>query len=435
MVFKLSVRTCCLLMIAMSVCKAEPTAVQNVRLWAAPDNTRVVFDVASPVEHIIESLAQPERLVIDIKNAKLAQAIKQPASNDHYLKRVRHARRGKTDLRVVLDLKKSVTARSFLLQPNRQYGYRLVVDLFGEEETAAPPKIIAQPDKQRSSDVIIAIDAGHGGEDPGAIGSHGTHEKEITLKVARQLAKLINQERGMKAILTRQGDYFMRLRNRIKRAREQRADLFISIHADAFRDPKVSGSSVYILSNQGASSEAARWLAERENASDLIGGVSLDDKDDVLASVLLDLSQTASLEASAGVADRVLESLKQIGKTHKKRVQAAGFAVLKSPDIPSILVETAYISNPNEEKKLIDAAHQAKLARALFEGLKNYFQEYAPTGTLLASQAKRKHIIVRGETLSGIAERYNVSTALLRNSNRLKNDAIRVGQVLSIPTI
>ena len=408
---------------------------QNVRIWAAPDNTRVVFDVSGPVEHKLELLSNPHRLVVDIDNAKISQTMSQPVSTDKYLKNIRSAEKGESGLRVVFDLKKNIEMRSFLLQPNRQYGHRLVVDLYDENNKKGGSQVITQADNKRSKDVVIAIDAGHGGDDPGAMGPHGLREKDVTLKIAKNLAKLINQEYGMKAVLIREGDYFLRLRNRIKKAREHKADLFVSIHADAFKDPRVKGSSVYILSNRGASSEAARWLAERENASDLVGGVSLDDKDDVLVSVLLDLSQTASLEASIGVADRVLSGLKQLGKTHKKYVQSAGFAVLKSPDIPSILVEMAYISNPDEEKKLKDARYQTKLAKALLSGLKGYFRDYAPEGTLLASVATRKHIIARGDTLSGIAQRYRVSMNTLRDSNRLKGDMIRVGQVLNIPTI
>ena len=335
---------------------AEQVSMQNVRIWAAPDNTRVVFDVSGPVEHKLELLSNPHRLVVDIDNAVISQAMSQPVSSDKYLKNIRSAKKGESDLRVVFDLKKNIEMRSFLLQPNRQYGHRLVVDLYDENNQKDGSRVITQTDNKRSKDVVIAIDAGHGGDDPGAMGPNGVREKDVTLKIAKNLANLINKEYGMKAVLVREGDYFLRLRNRIKKAREHKADLFVSIHADAFKDPRVKGSSVYILSNRGASSEAARWLAERENASDLVGGVSLDDKDDVLASVLLDLSQTASLEASIGVADRVLSGLKQLGKTHKKNVQSAGFAVLKSPDIPSILVETAYISNPDEEKKLFESA-------------------------------------------------------------------------------
>ncbi len=422
------------IMLPISVLAGQVT-MQNVRIWAAPDNTRVVFDVSGPVEHKLELLSNPDRLVVDIENAKMTQAISQPVNTDKYLKNVRSAERDKLNLRVVFDLKKNIEMRSFLLQPNRQYGHRLVIDLYDENQQDAATQIITQEDNKRSKDIIIAVDAGHGGDDPGATGPHGVREKDVTLKIARNLANLINHEYGMKAVLIREGDYFLSLSNRIGKAREHKADLFISIHADAFRDPRVKGSSVYILSNRGASSEAAKWLAERENAADLVGGVSLDDKDDVLASVLLDLSQTASLEASIGVADRVLSDLKKLGKTHKKHVQSAGFAVLKSPDIPSILVETAYISNPEEEKNLKNAAYQTKLAKALLSGLKGYFRDYAPEGTLLASAATRKHIIARGDTLSGIAQRYRVSMNTLRDSNRLKSDRIRVGQVLNIPAI
>ena len=415
---------------------AAQIQVENVRIWAAPDNTRVVFDIAKPVKHKLLLLATPPRLAIDIKNAALVKRIRQPVRSDKYLLGVRSAARGKHDLRVVLDLKKNITMRSFQLKPNRQYGHRLVIDLYDEGYKEEQVKIITKNDrKKRSKNVVIAIDAGHGGEDPGARGPSGVLEKKITLEIAKRLTRLINKEYGMKAVLIRQGDYFMRLRKRINKARQHRADLFVSIHADSFKDPSVRGSSVYILSNRGASSEAARWLAERENASDLVGGVKLDDKDDVLASVLLDLSQTASLEASIGVADRVLKSLKQLGKVHKKSVQSAGFAVLKSPDIPSILIETAYISNPAEERKLLNTNHQKKLAKAILLGLKGYFATNAPEGTLLASSTVKKHIILPGETLSSIARRYNVNMSALRASNQLQNDRLKPGQVLSIPTI
>ncbi|MEE8234058.1 MAG: N-acetylmuramoyl-L-alanine amidase, partial [Gammaproteobacteria bacterium] len=259
---------------------AEQVTMQNVRIWAAPDNTRVVFDVSGPVEHSLELLAEPSRLVVDIRNAKISQAVRlaisQPISADNYLKNIRSAERGISDLRVVFDLKKNIEMRSFLLQPNRQYGHRLVVDLYDENNQKGAIQVITQADNKRSKDIVIAIDAGHGGDDPGATGPHGVREKDVTLKIARNLANLINQEYGMKAVLIREGDYFLSLRKRIGKARRHKADLFVSIHADAFKDPRVRGSSVYILSNRGASSEAAKWLAERENAADLIGGVSLD---------------------------------------------------------------------------------------------------------------------------------------------------------------
>jgi N-acetylmuramoyl-L-alanine amidase len=236
-------------------------------------------------------------------------------------------------------------------------------------------------------DLIVAVDAGHGGDDPGAIGLNGAREKDVVLAIARELALKINAEPGMRAVLTRNGDYFVPLRDRMRRARAQQADLFVSIHADSIRDRRVDGSSVYILSQRGASDEAARWLAERENASDLVGGVSLDDKSDVLASVLLDVSQSASLSASGIAAERVLRQLNRVGEVRKPRVQEARFMVLKSPDIPSMLVETAYISNPQEEQRLRSQAHQAKIAGAIHQGVHDYFYANPPAGTRIAQIA------------------------------------------------
>jgi N-acetylmuramoyl-L-alanine amidase len=413
--------------------QAGAVRVENVRIWAAPDSTRIVFDVSEGVKYQISKLDNPFRVVIDLDNAETTLKLEQPGTSDKFLQRLRSASRNKKDLRVVLDLKKYSQTNSFQLQPNKHYGHRLVVDLFdkqSEEQKSQTVDLEREAPKNELRDVVIAIDAGHGGEDPGAKGPRGTYEKDVVLALAKQLADLINAEHGMKAVLTRKGDYFLRLRKRISEARKYKADLFVSIHADAFRDPSVHGSSVYVLSKRGSSSEHARWLAEQENASDLIGGVSLDDKEDVLVSVLLDLSQTASLEASIDVADRVLGGLKRVGKVHKNHVEAAAFAVLKSPDIPSILVETAYISNPQEEKKLRSESHRRKLAKAIKNGLKTYFNDYAPEGTLMAS---RKHIIERGDTLSVIAQQYRVSLHSLRNANSLKSDQIRVGQVLNIP--
>ncbi|MEA3174605.1 MAG: N-acetylmuramoyl-L-alanine amidase, partial [Gammaproteobacteria bacterium] len=297
------------------------------------------------------------------------------------------------ELRVVMDLARPISAKSFLTQPNRQYGYRLVVD-FGAGASAgasagaaAEKPMKAEHAPANARDLIIAIDAGHGGEDPGAIGKNGTREKDIVLAIARELALKINSEPGMKAVLTRNGDYFVPLRDRMRRARAQQADLFVSIHADSIRDRSIDGSSVYILSPRGATDEASRWLAERENASDLIGGVSLDDKDDVLASVLLDLSQTASLSASQVAAERVLRQLNLAGEVRKHDVQQARFMVLKSPDVPSMLVETAYISNPQEEMRLRTPLQQAKLAAAIQRGVHDYFYANPPAGSRVAQLA------------------------------------------------
>ncbi len=424
-----------LLMLVCWPLLAGTTVVDNLRIWAAPDHTRLVFDTSQPVNHKLFTLKQPDRLVIDISDARLTGTM--PAVHDNALiKRLRSAQRKDGTLRVVLDLNTQTHPKSFVLRPNSQYGHRLVVDLFGEAEPIAG-KTAHKPVKQVETtgvrDVVVAIDAGHGGEDPGAKGRRGTYEKDVVLSIARKLAALIEQERGMKAVLIRDGDYYLGLRKRMDLARSHRADLFVSIHADSFRDARARGSSVYTLSKRGASSEAARWLAESENSADLIGGVKLEDKDDVLASVLLDLSQTGTSQASHEVAGKVLGQLKRVGRTHKGSVQQAGFAVLKSPDVPSILVETAFISNPEEERKLLDPRHQQKVAGAIMSGLRSYFRNSPPPGTLMAQLKSRQHTISRGDTLGAIADRYNISLASLKSANGISDDMIRIGQVLVIP--
>ncbi|GMQ97315.1 MAG: N-acetylmuramoyl-L-alanine amidase AmiB [Gammaproteobacteria bacterium] len=372
---------------------AGPASVDNVRVWAAPDHTRVVFDVSSPVEHRLFTLRNPDRVVIDVSNATRGESLG-GITNIGLVERVRTGINKDKALRIVLDLKGDVKPKSFLLRPNGQYGHRLVIDLWeAGGKKAQPVKTAKQIEKAGPRKVVVAIDAGHGGEDPGARGASGLREKYITLAIARKLALLVNQQRGMKAVLLRDGDYYLGLRSRMAMARENHADVFISIHADAFRDSRVNGSSVYMLSERGASSEAAKWLADKENSSDLIGGVSggvsLDDKDALLRSVLLDLSQNATLEASAWLAHDVLEGLKIVGKVHKRRVERAGFAVLKSPDIPSILVETAFISNPKEERRLRNKSHQNKLAQSILNGVKTYLKRYPPPGTRFARSAQQ----------------------------------------------
>lgn len=415
-------------------------SVEGVRLWTAPDHTRLVFDVDRPVEHKVFSLLDPARLVIDLEKARLGPGFSASDLSNRHLKGVRHAQREEGTLRVVLDLKTVITPKTFLLKPNAGYGHRLVIDLYDRTGSDGKPRVAkSEADIEELRDVVIAVDAGHGGEDPGASGSvRGTKEKHVTLQIARRLKRQIDAQPGMRAVLTRTGDYYVGLRKRMALARAQRADLFISIHADAFRDRRVRGTSVYVLSRRGATSEAARWLAEKENAADLVGGVSLDDKDDMLASVLLDLSQSATQEASLSAARRIYRNLGQVGKVHGKRVQQAGFMVLKSPDIPSMLVETGFISNPSEERNLRNPDYQEKLAKAITEGVIMYFRGAPPPGTLLAKlerqQRPMQHRIVAGDTLSQIAQRYQVSLNDLRVENRIENDRrIRVGQVLRIP--
>lgn len=415
---------------------AGGVAVEAVRSWAAPDHTRLVFDTSGPVPHKIFSLEKPNRLVIDLKNTRLRSLLPKPKTEDRIIRSIRSAPRNGSDLRVVLDLKDRVRPKSFLLKPNREYGHRLVVDLEvrdfpgGSKNSGVSGENRAEA---RPRDIVIAIDAGHGGEDPGAKGRRGTYEKDVVLAIAKKLAVLVEAEPGMRAVLIRDGDYFLPLRERMQKARKARADLFISIHADAFRDRRVRGSSVFTLSQRGASSEAARWLAERENTADLIGGVKLENKDGLLASVLLDLSQTATLQASTGAARKVFNSLRKLGKTHSDRVQQAGFVVLKSPDVPSMLVETAFISNPREERRLKDAGHQRKLAMALRDGIRGYFQTNPPHGVVSAEVRPHEHVIARGDTLSDIAHQYQISLNRLRKVNQLASDRIRIGQKLRIP--
>ncbi len=430
-------------LMAWSAC-AAPVDVRGIRTWPAPDHTRIVLDIDRPVEYALFVLRNPDRVVIDLRDARLLKRVPKARSGDRLLAGIRAAQRkgsaqqgrngaGK-NLRVVLDMKQRVRPKSFLLKPNAKYGHRLVVDvrpLGGEAPRQAVRKQSADDVPGGNRRVVVAVDAGHGGEDPGAIARSGIREKDVVLAIARALKRRIDRAPGMKAVLIRDGDYYIGLRRRTEIARRHDADLFVSIHADAFRDPRVRGSSVYILSPRGASSEAARWLARQENAADFVGGVSIDDKDNLLASVLVDLQQTATLNASAEVGGEVLNALGGVGRTHKRRIEKAGFLVLKSPDIPSILVETGFLTNPSDAKRLSNPKYQEKVARAILNGIHRYFDANPPPGTLFAST--RRHTIARGETLSEIALRYRVSVKRLRDANQIRGSVIRAGEVLRIP--
>jgi N-acetylmuramoyl-L-alanine amidase len=362
---------------------ASPVDVRETRVWAGPDSTRVVLDLSGRMEHTLFTLHDPERVVVDLPGARLTRP-GLPAGQG-LIRQIRAAARDTGDLRIVLDLTGAVQAKSFLAAPNESYGYRLVIDLSPPAD-AAPVRAQHAPNGNMR-DLVIAIDAGHGGDDPGAIGRGGTREKDVVLAIARALRDAVGREPGMRPYLTRDGDYFVEHRRRMEKARAEQADLFVSIHADSIRDRAVAGASVYVLSARGASDEAAKILAERENAADLIGGVSLDTKDDVLSSVLVDLLQNASMTASMEAAQHVLGELERVGEVRKPRVQQARFLVLKSPEIPSMLVETAYISNPQDERRLRDSGYQQRLASAILAGFRSYFYDNPPPGTRIAQLA------------------------------------------------
>ncbi|NOQ64932.1 MAG: AMIN domain-containing protein [Methyloprofundus sp.] len=458
-----------LLFLNINVSFAAQT-IKALRIQSTAEKTRLVFDMSARPKYKIFQLQNPNRLVVDFKNAKVAKKIAQPPRKHALLKKIRTAPKKNKDYRVVFELKSKVNPSDFILGVSKKRGHRLVIDLPSKAVRVAkkmqskkvlktakvtkkykPVKVTKAvkiaPTKKSNKAVktmahyakpfIVAVDAGHGGKDPGAHGKQGTLEKKVVFEIAKKLARLINKQAGMKAVMVRKGDYFIPLRERMAIARKANADLFVSIHADAFKNSKVTGASVFTLSRRGASSEAARWLAVQENAADLIGGISLNDKDDLLASILLDLSQTASQDISHLVAKDVLKNFGHIGKLHSHKVQKAGFAVLKSPDIPSILVETAFISNPKEEKRLRSPKYQLKMAQAIHKGIVSYAKKHAialRTQTQVAGLESSTHKISRGETLLGIALQYGVTLDQLKRANtKAKNGHIRVGQVLSIP--
>tara|TARA_R100000005_G_scaffold79178_1_gene46314 strand:- start:1088 stop:2413 length:1326 start_codon:yes stop_codon:yes gene_type:complete len=426
----------------LCVSTALAVEVHDVRLWRAPDHTRVVFDLTGPADHRLLTLSNPDRIVLDVSNATLKASLTGLELANTPISLVRSGVREGRDLRVVFDVRAAVDPRSFVLKANAQAGDRLVLDLYdrnpvSEKAVAAEPVKTSAATDRGSRDIIIAIDAGHGGEDPGAIGPNRQREKDIVLAISRELELLLKRDEGFRPTMIRTGDYYISLKGRRDLARQRQADLFVSIHADAFTRREANGASVYALSTRGATSTAASYLAQRENAADLIGGVRLGDKDDVLASVLTDLSMTNTLDHSLKVGAKVLSRMDTVARLHKRNVEQAGFAVLKSPDIPSILVETGFISNPGEAQKLSTRAYQQKVAQAIHAGIRDWFLAQPPPGTLIAQrkqQGDQEYTIARGDTLSGIAQRFNVPVRRLREHNGLRDSShIMVGQTLKIP--
>ena len=442
--------------IAAQVALANAADVRGVRVSSGPESTRVVLDLTGPAGHRLFMLSDPARVVVDIPGASPSAGLRLPGAKG-FLTRVRTGNQPGDVLRVVLDVKPSVTPKSFVLQPDARFGHRIVIDLMRSGDAALvrqsrAPAPRAQPQQPGTAvvkrvparvagegrDLVIAIDAGHGGRDPGAIGPSGAREKDIVLSISRVLAREIDSVPGMRALLVRNDDFYVAHRERMAIAHRSEADFFVSVHADAARNSRARGATIYALSTKRASDEAARRLAERENASDLIGGVSLSDKDDVLARVLLDLSQSAAISASMTAGEHIIGELAAVTQLRKTKVQQAPFIVLTSPDIPSLLIETGYISNPGQESALRNSGHQAELARALRDAIVGYFATNPPPGTYFAMNplppAPTRHVISRGETLSGIANRYRVSLASLRRVNSIRGDTIRVGQILTIPS-
>lgn len=443
---------------------AQSATINGVRVWRAPDHTRVVLDLDGPVQHKLSQIGSPERVILDISNASLKAGTQDLPLADTPITAIRSAPQNANDIRLVFDLKTKVSPNSFALKAHGEMHDRLVLDLYdipggavAVAETTVTQPIAKLPEVKPepvpavpaqeitgSRSIVIAVDAGHGGEDPGAMGPNRVREKEVTLAIARELVAAINAQPGFVGKLTRTGDYFIPLKKRRDIARNMKADLFVSIHADAFTRSSARGASVFALSRTGATSETARFLAQRENESDLIGGVggiSLDDKDEVLAGVLVDLSMTATLNSSLQVGSHVLKSMGGIAHLHKRHVEQAGFMVLKSPDVPSILVETGFISNPEESRKLATATYRKQMAHSVFNGIRNYFVQHPPAGTLLAAQLAsgqlknivREHTVASGDTLSAIAIRYGVTVSQLMQHNRMRNATVKIGQTLKIP--
>jgi N-acetylmuramoyl-L-alanine amidase len=427
----------CLATLLLNMPPAWGLEVREMRLWRAPDHTRIVFDLSAPAQHKLILLENPNRVVVDLVDTRLETDFSQMELAHTPVRRVRSGVRHGDDLRIVFDLSAAVKPRSFVLKANEQRGHRLVLDLYDLNATTGDlPTVKKSVASSARRPIVIAIDAGHGGEDPGASGPGRVREKDVVLAIARETHALFMNHKGFQPALIRKGDYYVGLKSRRDLAHKVQADLLVSIHADAFKSPKAKGMSVYALSERGASSTFASFLAQRENSADLVGGVSLSDKDELLAQVLYDMSMSHSLDASIGLGTRVLDEMDLISRLHRQQVEQASFAVLKSPDIPSILIETGFISNPDEARKLSTRAYQRKIARAIHNGVTSWFIEHPPADTLLAwqkQQIKREYVIHSGDTLSEIAQRFNVTVMTLRSHNALSNNRIRVGQKLLIP--
>ena len=408
---------------------------KDIRISSSNDDSRIVIDLHEKSSSNIFSLDSPNRLVIDLKNTKLKKGFKLPFYPRENIRNIRFSEGNGSQLRLVIDLSSAFEYSYFNLPRGTLYDHRLVVDL---KSNNTPIKNNLAQSSVAERKVVVVIDPGHGGKDPGAIGPNRIYESNVVLAISLRLAEYINRTTDMKAVLTRDNDTFIVLRDRMKMGRESKADLFLSIHADALDNPRVKGASVYTLSLKGASDEAARVFAERENAYSSISEVAISNMDKDAVSLLTDLSQNFSMKASKEAAGIILNELSKVGSIRKKKVQEAGFAVLKSPDVPSVLIETTYISNPSEEARLNSRSYQDKLARAIFEGTRQYFFINPPKNTILANRIKSGSRIInyrvkRGDTLSEIAELYGIRLSTLKSFNGISGNMIRINQTLQIP--
>lgn len=426
--------------------------IQDMRIWRSPDYTRVVFEVDSQVEYSVFVLDNPHRVVIDISRSRMRADISDLDMQDSPIVSVRSGVRNERDTRIVLDVSGPVNPSSFTLPPNAEFGDRLVVDLYDLNTpvpAVAPQRetspAVTQPAVAASRrHIVVAIDAGHGGDDPGAIGYDGRiREKDVALAIARAVYDRLKATPGFEPVMIRQGDYYVRLQQRPQLARQNRADIFLSIHADSFSSSRAEGVTVYALSQSTAEDENIRRVTEKENSADLLGGVSGDTSlrhfEDDLALTLLDLSMAWSIEQSVAAGSYILNSMGTVARLRRDTPQQGNLWVLRSPDIPSLLIETGYLSNPNEARRLTTPDYQRRLGDSIVQGVMNYFWERPPEGTLLAWQKAnnqgpdRDYVVARGDSLSMIAQRHNVGLTQLRAANNLRGDTIQVGQRLSIP--
>lgn len=436
---------CGFLLLAISASLYAQNTINSVRVWPSPDSTRVVFDLTDKPDFSYFMLKNPLRLVVDLENTEQLKDLPAIPNKHQIVSKLRYSKaKNSKGVRFVFELTGPVKPVIFALAPTGPYKNRLVVDLYdknqAEPAAANSNAAVKKRELNQQRDIVIAIDAGHGGEDPGSIGPSGTYEKDITLQIAKRLERMIDAERGMISRMVRSGDYFVKLNTRTSRARQKKADFLVSIHADAFTSPQPNGASVWVLSLRRANSEIGKWIEDKEKHSELLGGAAGVIKDTAsekyLAQALLDMSMDHSMKTGFSVAEGMVQELKKVAKLHKKEPQAASLAVLKSPDIPSILVETGFISNPREEKLLKNANHQERLAKAIFTSIKSYYLKNPPDDSLFASlkeQYPTKHKVRPGESLSLLANRYGVSVNQLKQVNQLKSNTLFIGQELDIP--